>query len=125
MLNEIELVNAKIHGYGSMNFGRNLQQAYQHLAEREIRRRFAACAVAGGANSGAAHRTDRGRGRNAHLSERHDLTLFTKGHPDEQLMKVDRSRLGRYFAHTAVVKEKDAAAYAPSSRGAASDADLG
>ena len=47
-----------------------------------------------------------------YLSERHDLTLFTKGHPDEQLMKVDRSRLGRYFAHTAVVKEKDAAAYA-------------
>ena len=39
VLNEIELVNAKIHGYGSMNFGRNLQQAYRHLAEREIRRR--------------------------------------------------------------------------------------
>ena len=27
----------KIHGYGSLNFGRNLQQCYQHLAEREIR----------------------------------------------------------------------------------------
>jgi putative hydrolase of the HAD superfamily len=26
-------------------------------------------------------------------------------------MKVDRSELGRYFAHTAIVKEKDAAAY--------------
>ena len=37
VLNEIELVNAKIHGYGSKNFGRNLQQAYRHLAEREIR----------------------------------------------------------------------------------------
>jgi putative hydrolase of the HAD superfamily len=37
VLNEIELVNSKIHGYGSINFGRNLQQAYQHLAEREIR----------------------------------------------------------------------------------------
>ena len=46
-----------------------------------------------------------------YLSERHELTLFTKGNPDEQLMKVDRSELGRYFAHTAVVKEKDAAAY--------------
>ena len=31
------LVNSAIHGYGSVNFGRNLQQAYQHLAEREIR----------------------------------------------------------------------------------------
>src|SRR5258708_3494165 len=38
VLNEIELVNAKIHGYGSKNFGLNLQQAYQHLAQREIRR---------------------------------------------------------------------------------------
>ena len=37
VLNEIELVNSKIHGYGSINFGRNLQQAYRHLAEREIR----------------------------------------------------------------------------------------
>src|SRR5580704_13087616 len=37
VLNEIELANAKIHGYGSKNFGRNLQQAYQHLAERHIR----------------------------------------------------------------------------------------
>ncbi len=31
VLNEIELVNSKIHGYGSVNFGQNLQQAYQHL----------------------------------------------------------------------------------------------
>ena len=37
VLNEIELVNAKIHGYGALNFGRNLQQAYRHLTEREIR----------------------------------------------------------------------------------------
>src|ERR1700704_5569660 len=37
VLNEIELVNSKIHGYGSVNFGKNLQQAYEHLAEREIR----------------------------------------------------------------------------------------
>src|SRR5215472_1556871 len=37
VLNEIELANARIHGYGAANFGRNLQQAYHHLAEREIR----------------------------------------------------------------------------------------
>ena len=27
VLNEIEMVNARLHGYGSLNFGRNLQQA--------------------------------------------------------------------------------------------------
>jgi putative hydrolase of the HAD superfamily len=37
--------------------------------------------------------------------------LFTKGHPEEQRLKVDRSGLGGYFAHTAIVKEKDAPAY--------------
>src|SRR5438270_8161602 len=36
VLDEIESVNARIHGYGSLNFGRNMQQAYQHLAERKI-----------------------------------------------------------------------------------------
>src|SRR5262249_16385574 len=41
----------------------------------------------------------------------HDLTLFTKGHPDEQKLKIDQSGLGRYFQHTAIVKEKDADAY--------------
>ena len=46
-----------------------------------------------------------------YLARRHDLTLFTKGHPDEQKLKLDRSGLGIYFAHTAIVKEKDRAAY--------------
>ena len=114
VLNEIELVNSKIHGYGSKNFGRNLQQAYQHLAEREIRdpdlRHVLSLAerileqpieIIEGVEETLSY-----------LAERHDLTLFTKGHPDEQLMKVDRSQLGRHFSHTAVVKEKDAGAYA-------------
>ena len=37
VLDEIELANAKIHGYGSLNFGRNLRQCYEHLAERDVR----------------------------------------------------------------------------------------
>src|SRR5476651_2448498 len=36
VLDEIEEANAKIHGYGSLNFGRNLRQCLEHLAEREI-----------------------------------------------------------------------------------------
>src|SRR6202043_2167629 len=35
-LDEIELANAKIHGYGSKNFGRNLRECYQRLCEREV-----------------------------------------------------------------------------------------
>jgi putative hydrolase of the HAD superfamily len=113
ILNEIELVNAKIHGYGSVNFGRNLQQAYRHLSEREIRdddlRHVLSLAerileqpmelIAGVEET------------LQYLTARHHLTLFTKGHPEEQRLKVDRSGLGGYFEHTAIVKEKDAAAY--------------
>jgi len=113
VLNEIELANATIHGYGSMNFGRNLQQAYQHLAEREINDDDLrhVLALAERILEQPIELIEGVEETLGYLSERHELTLFTKGNPDEQRMKVDRSELGRYFAHTAIVKEKDAAAY--------------
>jgi putative hydrolase of the HAD superfamily len=46
-----------------------------------------------------------------YLAGRHDLTLFTKGDPEEQKLKVDRSGLAVYFGHTAIVKEKDTSSY--------------
>ena len=113
VLDEIELANARIHGYGSLNFGRNLRQCYRHLAERDVREedlrtvmsfaeRILDCPmeVIGGVPETLAY-----------LASRHALTLFTKGHPDEQKLKIDRSGLGTYFGHTAIVKEKDVAAY--------------
>ena len=36
VLDDIETVNARIHGYGSLNFGRNLRQSYERLCERPI-----------------------------------------------------------------------------------------
>jgi putative hydrolase of the HAD superfamily len=113
VLNEIELVNAKIHGYGSINFGRNLQQAYQHLAQREIAPDDLNTVMAFAEEillqpiemiAGVEQTLEE-------LSQRHDLALFTKGHPDEQRMKVDRSGLSRFFGHTGIVKEKDPEAY--------------
>jgi putative hydrolase of the HAD superfamily len=46
-----------------------------------------------------------------HLAERHELTLLTKGQPDEQQAKVDRSGLGRFFKHVGIVKEKEVTVY--------------
>jgi putative hydrolase of the HAD superfamily len=46
-----------------------------------------------------------------YLAARHDLLLFTKGHPEEQKLKIDRSGLGPHFRHTAIVKEKDLTSY--------------
>ena len=113
VLDEIEMANARILGYGSLNFGRNLTECYRRLVEREVREddlravmgfaeRILECPmeVIGGVPETLEY-----------LATRHDLTLFTKGHPEEQKLKIDRSGLGRFFQHTAIVKEKDAAAY--------------
>jgi putative hydrolase of the HAD superfamily len=113
VLDEIEEVNAKIHGYGSLNFGRNLRACYEHLAERDVRdadlqtvmrfaERILECPME--VIDGVPQTLE-------YLSLRHDLTLFTKGHPEEQKLKVERSGLGGFFQHTAIVREKDPAAY--------------
>jgi putative hydrolase of the HAD superfamily len=113
VLNEIELVNSRIHGYGSLNFGRNLQQAYQHLAEREIRPDDLehVMSLAERILRQPVELIEGVEETLAELSQRHILALFTKGHPDEQRMKVDRSGLARHFSHTGIVKEKDSGAY--------------
>jgi putative hydrolase of the HAD superfamily len=113
VLGEIEVANARVHGYGSLNFGRNLRQCYQHLAERAVRpedlqtvmafaERILECPIE--PIAGVPETLE-------YLQTRHDLTLFTKGNPEEQKLKIDRSGLARFFRHTAIVKEKDTAAY--------------
>src|SRR5580658_10479443 len=114
VLNEIELVNAKLYGYGSKSFGRNLQEAYRHLAEREIRPHDLerVMALAERILEQPLEVIEGVEETLAELAGRHELALFTKGHPEEQRMKVDRSGLARFFGHTGIVKEKDAQAYA-------------
>ena len=113
VLDEIEETNAKIHGYGSLNFARNLKECYQHLAEREVQEadlrtvmgfaeRILECPMQ--VIEGVPETLE-------YLSLRHELTLFTKGNPDEQKLKIDRSGLAVFFRHTAIVREKDRQAY--------------
>jgi len=113
ILDEIELANSRVHGYGSLNFGRNLQECYAKLAEREIRpedletvKGFALRIL-----EQPVELIDGVEETLQYLCGRHDLTLFTKGHPEEQKMKIESSGLSRWFAHTAIVKEKNCAAY--------------
>ena len=113
VLDEIEDANARIHGYGSLNFGRNLRQCYERLVERAVNPDDLATVMAFAERilecpmetiAGVPETLE-------YLHTRHDLTLFTKGNPEEQKLKIDRSGLGRFFRHTAIVKEKDTAAY--------------
>ncbi|MEO8129434.1 MAG: HAD family hydrolase [Bryobacteraceae bacterium] len=113
VLDEIELVNNKTHGYGSKNFARNLGQCYERLVEREIKPVDipTILALAERIIEHPVELIDGVRETLEYLTSRHDLTLFTKGHPEEQKLKIDRSELGIYFGHTAIVKEKDASSY--------------
>jgi putative hydrolase of the HAD superfamily len=112
-LNEIEIVNAQIHGYGSINFGLNLQQAYQHLRQRDIApddlNRIMSFAEE--ILTQPIELIDGVEETLRHLSQRHTLALFTKGNLDEQRLKIDRSGLAPYFEHTGIVKEKNIDAY--------------
>ena len=113
VLDEIEIANNKVHGYGSLNFGRNLSQCYRHLADRHIHPEDLDTVIAFAQRilDQPLEIIDGVPETLAHLAARHDLTLFTKGHPDEQKLKIDRSGLAEHFTHTAIVKEKDRAAY--------------
>ena len=113
ILDEIEEANARVHGYGSLNFGRNLRQCYEKLAERVVRddelqvvMRFAERIL-----EQPLEIIEGVPGTLEYLAGRHELTLFTKGSLEEQKLKIDRSGLAAFFGHVAIVREKNAPAY--------------
>jgi putative hydrolase of the HAD superfamily len=112
-LDEIERANAGIHGYGALAFARSLRECYERLAERNL-------------DEGEIRTVMRFGERILEqeieimpgveetltvLAERHDLVAFTKGHHEEQRLKIERSGIGHYFRHHAIVAEKNEAAY--------------
>jgi putative hydrolase of the HAD superfamily len=113
VLDEIEIANFRVHGYGSAAFSRNLRATYERLAEREINEDDLRIVMSFGERilsqpieliEGVEETLQR-------LVEVHDLTLMTKGQEEEQRLKIDRSGIGSYFRHAEVVPEKDAASY--------------
>ena len=112
-LDEVERLNISNHGYGSVAFGRNLQETYRRLAERAIRPEDLdhLMELARRVVSPPMQLTPGVEETLADLAARHDLTLFTKGEQDEQTLKVERSGLSVYFDRVVVTPEKDVAAY--------------
>jgi putative hydrolase of the HAD superfamily len=113
VLDEIEIANNKIHGYGAVNFGRNLGQCLVKLAERAVEEHDIE-KVKAMAHQILNQEVELMPGvaeTLPYLAERHELTLFTKGNPEEQNRKIDLSGLRPLFAHCEVVKEKNRDAY--------------
>ncbi|HEV3460817.1 MAG TPA: HAD family hydrolase [Candidatus Dormibacteraeota bacterium] len=107
-LDEVEHMNVGVHGYGSAAFTKNLQQTYARLAERDGRPEDIAHVMQLGQRIASqpltlipevAETID-------YLAGRHDLLLVTKGHPEEQRLKIERSGLESRFTATVVVPEK-------------------
>ncbi len=113
ILDTIEMANAKIHGYGAVNYGRNLSQCYLRLAERAVDEHDLN-RVTAFAHEILAREMELMEGVAETLpllAELHELTICTKGDVTEQNNKIDRSGLRPLFAHCEVVKEKNRAAY--------------
>jgi putative hydrolase of the HAD superfamily len=107
-LDEVERMNIGVHGYGSAAFTKNLQQTYERLAERDLRPEDIDHVVRLGQRIASQPVTlipDVAE-TVEYLAGRHDLMLVTKGHPEEQRLKIERSGLESRFAATAVVNEK-------------------
>ena len=113
VLDEIETANSASHGYGSAGFTKNLRQCFEHLVEREIDDGELATVMGFGQQilSQDIVLLDGVADTLRELSMRHELVMFTKGHAEEQQMKIDRSGLDVHFVETIIVPEKDAASY--------------
>ena len=103
ILDEIEKESNKIHGYGAVNFGRNLSQCYLRLAERAVEEHDLH-RVSALAQRILLQEIELMKGVSEtlpFLAEKHELTMFTKGEPAEQTRKIDRSGLRPLFTHIA------------------------
>lgn len=113
IFDEMEIANIRVNGYGAANFARNLTQCYHHLVEREVKESDIVHVLSLGQRilDAPIELLPGVEETLADLAQRHELTLFTKGDPEEQRLKVERSGIAHYFTHAAIVREKNAPAY--------------
>lgn len=112
-LDRIEDTNRVLYGYGSAQFGRNMQECFRELAEREVSPEDLdkVMTIALEIMNHPLLLIDGVEATLAELSSRHRLTLFTKGDHTEQHRKVEASGLAGFFEEVVVAREKEPAAY--------------
>src|SRR5947209_7220271 len=107
-LDEVERINVRVHGYGSASFTKNLRETYERLAERDLQPQDIEHVLQLGQRiaSQPVQLLPEVAETVRYLGGRHDLMLLTKGHPEEQRLKIEKSGLASRFTATAVVHEK-------------------
>ena len=113
VLDEIEIDRIRVNGYGAVNFGRNMQVCYRTLAEQPVTEQDLdeVMRLAHEILDKPIQLIEGVTETLTYLSERYLLTLFSKGHPEEQQAKVERSGVAGYFHSCRIVREKHSAAY--------------
>lgn len=114
VLAEVERATVEQHGYGSSSFGRALRVCFELHAERQPSETDLAILALLGRRilEQPLKLIDGVTGTLQALHRHHRLILLTKGQPDEQQVKIDRSGLQPYFDQTRIVAEKDRSTYA-------------
>lgn len=109
VLNEAERGNIGRHGYGVGSFRRSLEETYERLAGvKATRAGYSRIVRLARALERTPPRILKGVPETlAFLAVRHRLILFTKGEPQEQAAKVERSGLQRYFEAVEITPEKN------------------
>ncbi len=113
VLDEIEHVNIGVHGYGSVGYGHSLRETAERLREEALSPEDLSTVLAF-ADRITAHPMELIDGVEDTLSAlhgRHSLLLLTKGHHEEQEVKIARSGLADLFDATIIVPEKDVPTY--------------
>jgi len=112
-LNRHELATIREHGYGVKSFRRSLLSCMEELGEQPVTEAmhrqvlgFTEAIVNGEMEiiAGVAETL-------LHLKGRHTVWLATKGNPEEQHGKIERSKLAEHFHGVEVMAEKDEASY--------------
>lgn len=113
VLDDIQRTNVPAYGYGVRNLGPSLRQTAERLHERELDEPEITT-IMGFVERILSHPMEVIAGVEDTLTDlatRHDLALLTKGHEEDQRLKIERSGLTSYFASTFIVPEKDVDTY--------------
>jgi len=113
VLNEVERENIVAHGYGLHSFLHALVGTFERLSVEPLTPGLHDT-ICGFAHAIAEQPIELIAGVEPtlrYLERRHRLMLMTKGNPVEQLGKIERSGLKRYFTAVEIVAEKDSFTY--------------
>lgn len=112
-LNEVEREHTSQHGYGVTSFRRSLVTCFERLSLEPITTEKHE-RILSFAQSILEQEIELLPGVEAtlpHLASQHRLILMTKGNPEEQANKLERSGLQTYFSAVEIPREKTPAAY--------------